>query len=44
MNPLPDAGVTVAQVDAQFGIPGACTQGVLSLLPLFESEPAAEMK
>lgn len=44
IKPFPAAGVVDAQVFEQFGIPGACSQGVLSLVPLFVSEPLAEMK
>jgi len=44
MNPSPPAGVVDLQVFAQFGIPGAWSQGALSLVPLFVSAPAAEMK
>jgi len=44
MNPVPAAGVTPAHMLAQLGIPGACAQGVASLLPLFVSAPLAATK
>jgi hypothetical protein len=34
-------GVVAAQVLEQVGIPGACSQGVVFAVPLFESEPLA---
>jgi len=43
MNPIPAEGVTLAQVLEQFGMPGACSQGVDSLVPELLSEPLAAM-
>jgi hypothetical protein len=37
----PALGVVDAQVLEQFDIPGACCQGVVFAVPLFESEPFA---
>jgi hypothetical protein len=37
----PAFGVIAAQVLEQFNIPGACSQGVVFVVPLFESEPVA---
>lgn len=39
---LPDA--TVAHVEVQLGIPGACAHGAPSVVPALESEPLAAMK
>lgn len=44
MNPIPGAGVTAVQFAVQLGIPGACSQGVDSEVPLFESDPFAATK
>jgi len=50
MNPNPlqllllQTLATVAQLPAQFGIPGACAHGDASDIPLLESEPLAAMK
>jgi hypothetical protein len=41
MNWSPAAGLAEAQVFEQFGIPGACNQGVVVEVPLFESLPLA---
>jgi len=39
----PGAGVYEAHAPLQFGIPGACSHGVLLLVPLFVSEPFTAM-
>ena len=41
IKPSPPLGLVDAQLPVQFGIPGRCAHGVLSDVPLFESEPAA---
>jgi len=43
MKLSPGCGVVEAHTLEQFGIPGACSQGVASLVPLFESDPFAAM-
>jgi hypothetical protein len=43
MNRSPAWGDVDAQTLEQFGMPGACSQGVDSLVPLLESDPLAEM-
>ena len=43
-KPIPGAGVTAAHWLAQLGIPGARSQGLSSVLPLFVSAPDAAMK
>jgi hypothetical protein len=44
MKPVPAEGVTAAHALVQVAIPGACAQGVVSLVPLFESAPLAAIK
>jgi hypothetical protein len=44
MNPVPELMLADEQEFEQLGIPGAWSQGVDSLVPLFVSAPLAAMK